>query len=197
MIIAKNKLQYYILSGAIFLMLGACTGTLVDGPSLNKRPFEISLSEMRELAGKESALGDSTLTSGDLDIDDLLSQLGNETRTLWQDHKRADEQFSKRADNIAASVNNARGSAFGSERWSVAQMSLSRLDRLRAPSLTSLTKVDALVFTALESQNNATGANQTDEGEPLSALLQLQKMMETDVLVQSRYLDGLNNILAQ
>lgn len=190
-------MRKYILSVAILPLLSACTGTLVDPPSLNKRAFEISLSEMRELAGKESGASDSVLSQGDLNREDLLAQLDQETRALWQKHTQADTMFSKRADATQQIVSKARGSAFGSEKWSVAQVALSRLDRFRADSVNSLNDIDAMVFAKLESRSFIANSDQSSADNGLSALLQLQKMIETDVSVQSRYITSLNDLLAQ
>lgn len=187
----------YILPIAILPLLNACTGTLDNSPSLNKRAFEISLSEMRELAGKESASSDSALVQANMSQEELLASLDTETQTLWQNHKKADTQFDVRANIVQQTVNKARGSAFGSERWSVAQVSLSRLDRLRAASVSSLNEIDAMIFATLDNRSDLAASNQAAGDNRLSALLQVQKMIETDVSVQSRYIERLNNILAQ
>lgn len=169
------------------LALSACGGTLVDAPSLNKRAFEISLEEMRAQASPDTIANDSILLSDTIDRNLIGNGLSDDAMEIWQSHNTADANFAAQSSKAQAIVRKAKGAAFGSDNWSIAQVEISRLERARAPSLKSLSALDKIIFTRLE--NKEANAN-------IDQLLQLQQFVQSDVKTQSRFIDNLSNALA-
>lgn len=172
--------------------ISGCAGTLVDAPSLNKRAFEISLEEMRAQAGGESKDADSIVIIERATLAVILPKLDNESRLLWRQHKKADGDFETQSQTARAAVRKAGSAGFGGDNWAEAHVALSRLDRTRSLSLTSLSEIDAQIFKRLE--NSVSDRN---DDELLKALLQIQQYVEQDVLTQTQFIDALANSLAK
>ncbi len=181
----------------IFSIVSGCAGTLVDPPSLNKRPFEITLEEMRAQAKSENITKNPFQVAQALSDDALMSRLDADIVALWKRHKQADAVFSKDKDNIRDKVNNARGAAFGSENWAAAQVVLSRLDRLRAPSVQILGQIDTRLIDMLDNRSAIEESNRASYDEGLANLAQLQERIASDVTKQSRFIERLDQNLAQ
>lgn len=181
----QRAILYFAISASLS-MLCACAGTLVDAPSLNKRAFEISLEEMRAQAGIGANV-DSIITSDNLDRNDIALGLDDEVEMIWKTHNKADSNFAAQSSNVQLSVRNALNTEFGSDNWSTAHVAISRLERTRALSLKSLSALDEIIFAKLD--NKAPNQN-------IDRLLQLQKLIQTDVETQNQFLNNLSSSLA-
>lgn len=172
--------------------ISGCAGTLIEAPSLNKRAFEISLEEMRSQADGDNMASDSIVIVGRETPEAVLPKLDNESRLLWRQHKKADGDFETQSQTAQAAVRKAGSAGFGGDSWAEAHVALSRLDRTRSPSLTSLSEIDAQIFKRLENSGN-----DRNDDELLKALLQIQQYVEQDVLTQTQFIDALANGLAK
>ena len=169
------------------LTLCACAGTLADAPSLNKRAFEISLEEMRTQAREGMAHDESVAMPLNLPRHSVDIGLDDDVMMIWHDHKKADADFIAQSSIARAAVKKAQGSEFGSDNWSIAHVEISRLGRVRARSLKSLSALDKIIVAKLE--NKTVNAH-------VDRLLQLQKFVQSDVETQSLFVDNLSNALA-
>lgn len=182
----QSAISYFLILVSFFIV-SACTETLVDAPSLNKRAFELSLEEMRAQASSGISNNDSLLKSNNLDRNDIALALDDEAKKIWQTHNSADADFAARSNETQIIVRNAQRVGFGSDDWSLAHVEISKLNRARAPSLQSLSALDKIIFAQLE--NKLTNQH-------IDRLLQLQKFIQSDVEIQSQFLDNLSKSLA-
>jgi len=127
----------------------------------------------------------------------LLSRLDADVVALWKRHKQADAVFNKDKNATRDKVNNARGAAFGSENWAAAQVALSRLDRLRAPSVQILGQIDTRLIDILDNRSAIKVLNLASYDEGLANLAQLQERIALDVTKQSHFIERLDQNLVQ
>lgn len=197
-----SKASYFLLFILlpILLFISGCSNALVDAPSLNKRPFEISLEEMRSQAGdkveNKNNIADAIAIER-ASIAALLPNIDAQMRDLYKQHENADSDFTVQANIAQSVVNRARGAAFGSDIWSEAQIAISRLDRARSPSLTSLNEIDEKIFALLDNALNDNIARDQSDAAQLTSLIQIQEYVVSDVTGQTQIIDNLANRLAK
>jgi hypothetical protein len=168
-----NRNIFALLIG-VGSILGACSMTEGDFPSLSKRPYENA---------DPIAEPPSTATSLSTALPDSLR---DSLSALTARHEAAEAAFRGALPAVRQVAQSAAGSIPGSEGWVNAQMELSRLEKKRADSLAALAEIDRLV-----SARRDKGA---DDG--LTALMApYQERVRREVEAQTDILVELTNLI--
>lgn len=120
-------------TACLSLLATACSLPEGEFPSLAKRPYE-SAEPVTEPPAEPEALSTSLPDSLRSELDALVAQ-----------HLAAEAAFRAGLPAARQAAQSGAASPPGSEGWVVAQMELSRLEKLRADSLAALAGIDRLV----------------------------------------------------
>ena len=166
---------------AATLALSACATAGGNAPSLAKRGYELSDSDIQRLLEGEVGVIDPAPPQA------IALPPAEEAKAAaaYADHLRGQAAFQERVARTEQRVNAARGTAPESEAWIEAQMAVSRLDSARAPSVGALGALDSLYLDVIDSL----GLEQA-----LSIQPRRDKVAE-DVAYQSRVVAALSGVL--
>lgn len=110
---------------------------------------------------------------------------------LMDRHRSAIGEFDRNLPGVQEKVAAAAGASVGDEAWVVAQMHLSRLDKIRDRSLEILGDVDLLAVAAQDAES-------AGQGERISALVMpYQEQVANDVARQNAEIEALAAMLPQ
>lgn len=150
-----------------------------DFPSLAKRPYETTA----------EALKNPPVVPQPAPITVLPDDLAAQVKTLVQQSNTGHNRFLADLSSARNSVNSARGAAISSEAWVAAQVLISALESVRAPSVDALANMDELYSARLNAQ--------AEDAQPGGAALiaEQRSKIEAQVNQQERELDSLNRLL--
>lgn len=155
-----------------------CSAPAGGFPSLAKRPFELA-----QPAGPV----EEPVTAPAILPREMEMRLGG----LMDRHRSAIGEFDRNLPGVQEKVAAAAGASVGDEAWVVAQMHLSRLDKIRDRSLEILGDVDLLAVAAQDAES-------AGQGERISALVMpYQEQVANDVARQNAEIEALAAMLPQ
>ncbi len=147
-------------AGAAFflaLVVAGCTGPSAGYPSLAPRPIEqMSLAEPSHRAPPPAVESPAAAAR---------------YAPVIQQAREADEAFRRALGQERGTLIRGRGAAFGSEAWTAAQQSLSRVETAREPVARALSELDA---------TRNSGTTPTDTGEALAAANAFEQVRRID-----------------
>jgi hypothetical protein len=124
------------------LFLSGCSTPEGAFPSLAKRPFE---TEVPVAAPAPPPV---------MTAETLPDDIADKVQSLLKRHEKAQAAFDKDLPSIRGIASKAAGSEIGGENWVSAQTQLSRLDKVRADSVTVQGEMDILVTTITNGETN-------------------------------------------
>ena len=162
---------------AATLFLAGCAAQEGNFPSLSKRPFE---KQDTAIAAPPPSTPIALALPADVaaKVDKLMAR-----------HAKAANAFSVALPAMRALANGAAGSPVGSEAWVNAQEQLSRLDKVRADSVTVQGELDQLIM----EQNDI--ASKTDAPSLIELLSPYQSDVAAAVVAQTAEIERMATML--
>ena len=171
--IPRHTSPFFLALPAIMAVFSAgCTSTGADYPSLAIRDAERISAEVPAPTLPEAA-------------EPIPASILAEVKAALAKAERAHANFTARTPAVRNTIEAARGSAVGSDRWAGAQVALSELDSLRASTAIALGELDLLY------------AARAVELERRDAIAEVRDDLTTILARQDAVLASLKPILSQ
>jgi len=162
-----------LLIGAVSAVVGGCTASDLDTPSLAKRPYEVD-GNQTAAAPPVSPSVQGTVPAA---LKSRISALANEGQ-------RSHDRFLSNLPSVQSAAARARGAARSTEPWVAAQSALSALEVDRSPSVAALADLDRLYLDTLNRQDQASSGAAIQAVSAAREKAQGQVTKQADILTE-------------